>query len=68
MSIGMILKIITAPATAATGLLALVKPTAVYSFTGLTASGVRGVSEIRAFFVELLIALGLTPLFLGSVA
>ena len=50
MSIWMILKVVSALATVATGLFALVKPTAVYGFTGLTANGVRGVSEIRAIF------------------
>jgi hypothetical protein len=68
MDIWMILKVISAVATVATGLLALVKPTAVYGFTGLTANGVRGVSEIRAIFGGLLIALGVVPLFLGPVA
>ena len=68
MSIWMILKIISALATAVTGLLALVKPSSVYDFTGLTAKGVRGVSEIRAIFGGLLIALGLAPLFLGPAA
>jgi uncharacterized membrane protein len=68
MSIWMILKIISALATVVTGLLALVKPTAVYGFTVLTANGVRGVSEIRAIFGGLLIALGLASLFLGPVA
>lgn len=68
MKIWMILKVISALATAATGLLALVKPASVYGFTGLTANGVRGVSEVRAIFGGLLIALGLVPLFLGPVA
>jgi hypothetical protein len=68
MNIWLILKVISALATAATGLLALVKPTAVYGFTGLTANGVRGVSEIRAIFGGLLIALGIAPLFLGPAA
>ena len=68
MSIWMILKVFSALATAATGLLALVKPTAVYGFTGLTANGVRGISEIRAIFGGLLIALGVAPLFLGPIA
>ena len=62
----MILQIIAAVATAATGLLALVKPTAVYGFTGLTAPGVRGISEIRSIFGGLFIALGIAPLFLGT--
>jgi hypothetical protein len=63
-----ILKIIACLATAATGLLALVKPEATYGFIGLTANGVRGVSEIRAIFGGLFIALGLAPLFLGATA
>jgi uncharacterized membrane protein len=68
MDFWMILKVIAALATAATGLLALIKPSAVYGFTGLTANGARGVSEVRAIFGGLLIALGLVPLFLGTVA
>jgi hypothetical protein len=68
MSIWMILKVIAALATVVTGMLALVKPTAVYGFTGLTANSVRGVSEIRAIFGGLFIALGLAPLFLGPAA
>ena len=68
MNFWLILKVVAALATAATGLLALVKPTAVYGFTGLNANGVRGVSEIRAIFGGLLIALGVGALFLGPVA
>lgn len=64
----MVFKIIAALATAATGLLALIKPTATYGFIGLNASSVRGVSEIRAVFGGLFIALGLSPLFLGLAA
>ena len=58
----LILKIILSLATAATGLLAFFKPDAVYGFTGLTAAGPRGVSEIRAIFGGLFIALGVTPI------
>ena len=68
MSAVMILKIVVAAATAGTGLLALVSPTAVYGFTGLTASSERGVSEIRAIFGGLFIGLGLAALFLGATA
>lgn len=68
MSIGMILKILAALATAATGVLAFVKPASTYEFIGLNASSVRGVSEIRAIFGGLFIALGLAPLFLGATA
>lgn len=68
MNLLMILKIIAALLTAATGLLALIKPDATYGFIGLNANGVRGVSEIRSIFGGLFIALGLVPLFLGPVA
>ena len=68
MDIWTVLKIIAALATAATGLLALAKPSAAYGFTGLNPNGVRGVSEFRAIFGGLFIALGLAPLFLGTVA
>lgn len=68
MNILLILKMIVAIATAATGLLALVNPTAVYGFTGLTAAGPRGISEIRAIFGGLFIALGVAPFILGQPA
>jgi hypothetical protein len=68
MNVLAILKIVAALATAATGLLALLKPASTYGFIGLTASSVRGVSEIRAIFGGLFIALGLVPLFLGTPA
>ncbi len=68
MNILFILQVIAALATAATGLLALIKPEAAYGFIGLTANGVRGKSEIRAIFGGLFIALGIAPLFLGPVA
>ena len=63
-----ILKIAAALATVATGLLALIKPTAVYGFTGLTAPAARGITEIRSIFGGLFIGVGVAPLFLGSVA
>lgn len=63
-----ILKIIAAVATALTGLLAFIKPDAVYGFTGLVANGPRGISEIRAIFGGLFLALGIAPLFLGAPA
>jgi hypothetical protein len=50
-----ILKIIAAVATVGTGALGLIKPTAIYGFTGLKAEGVRGISEIRAIFCGLFI-------------
>ena len=68
MDILMILRIVASLATAATGLLAFAKPDAVYGFTGLQANGARGVSEIRAVFGGLFIALGVAPLVLGTTA
>jgi hypothetical protein len=68
MNILLILKIVAAVLTAATGLLALAKPTAVFSFTGLTAAGTRGVSEIRAIFGGLFLALGVAPFLFGAAA
>ena len=68
MNVLLVLKMIAALATTATGLLAMVKPGAVYGFTGLTAAGPRGVSEIRAIFGGFFIGLGLAPLFLGGAA
>lgn len=68
MNILIILKIFAALATAATGVLALIKPKAAYGFTGLKAEGVRGVSEIRAIFGGLFIGLGAAPLFLDASA
>lgn len=66
MNVLTVLKIIAALATAAIGLLALVKPTAVYGFTGLMADGARGISEIRAIFGGLFIALGIAPFIFGE--
>jgi hypothetical protein len=68
MTIVMILKIMAALATAATGLLAFVKPDATYGFIGLNPNGVRGVSEIRAVFGGLFIGLGVAPFWLGAAA
>jgi len=63
-----LLKMAAALLTAVTGLLALIKPSAAYGFTGLNAAGPRGVSEIRAVFGGLFISLGLIPFFLGPTA
>jgi hypothetical protein len=68
MDILSILKIIAALATVATGLLAFLKPSAAYGFTGLSAEGVRGVSEMRSIFGGLFIGLGIAPFLLGEVA
>ena len=68
MNILLILKIIAAVGTALTGLLSLVRPTAVYGFTGLVAEGARGISEIRSVFGGLFIALGIAPFIFGETA
>jgi hypothetical protein len=63
-----ILKIVAAVTTIATGLVSLVRPRAVQGFTGLTAEGGRGMSEIRAVLGGFFIALGAAPFFLGETA
>ncbi|HWQ45568.1 MAG TPA: DUF4345 family protein [Longilinea sp.] len=60
-----ILKIIAAIATALTGLLALLKPTSVRGFTGLFPENPRGITEVRAIFGGLFIALGVVPILLN---
>lgn len=68
MNILLIVRMIAALATALTGLLGLIKPSAAFEFTGLNPIGVRGVSEMRAIFGGLFIGLGLAPVFLGTTA
>jgi len=68
MDVLFILKILAALATIATGLLAFFKPGAAYGFTGLSAEGVRGLSEMRSIFGGLFIGLGIAPFYLGDVA
>jgi len=63
-----ILKIIAAIATIATGLFSLVRPRAVFGFTGLSAPGPRGITEIRAVLGGAFIGLGAAPLLLGEPA
>lgn len=58
-----VLKIIVAIGTIATGLLSLVKPEAVYAFTGLRAEGGRGITEIRAILGAFFIGLGVMALY-----
>ena len=61
-----ILKIVAAIATVATGALALFAPQSVFGFTGLSAPGPRGITEIRAVLGGLFIGLGLAPFILQS--
>ncbi|HMK08469.1 MAG TPA: hypothetical protein VK449_05490, partial [Anaerolineales bacterium] len=68
MSILQALQILAALSTAVVGLLALLMPHLATGFTGLQPVGGRGLTEIRAVLGGLFIALGLTPLWLGSTA
>jgi hypothetical protein len=61
-----VLKIIACVATIITGIPSLIKPDWAYSFIGLEAPGVRGVSEMRAIFGGLLIGIGVAPLLLRT--
>ena len=63
-----ILKIVMAVGTIATGLISLIRPRAVQGFTGLSAPGPRGITEIRAILGGGFIGLGLAPLILGAPA
>lgn len=63
-----ILKIIAAAGTLVTGLYALARPRAVYGFTGLTTSGPRGITEIRAVLGGAFIGLGIIALVLRAPA
>ena len=62
----MILKIIAALVTIATGLYSLVAPLKVREFTGLELPGGRGITEVRAILGGFFIALGAAPLVFGS--
>jgi hypothetical protein len=68
MTVLQILKIIGAIATVATGIISLVAPRSIKGFTGLEASGPRGITEIRAVMGGLFIGLGFAPFILGSPA
>jgi hypothetical protein len=63
-----ILKIIMAVGTIVTGLISLIWPRSVQGFTGLSAPGTRGITEIRAVLGGGFIGLGLAPLILGAPA
>jgi hypothetical protein len=66
MPILQLLQIAAAIATIVTGLISLLRPRSVTSFTGLHPTGPRGISEIRAILGGLFIALGLAPLLLND--
>jgi hypothetical protein len=60
-----ILQIIAAVGTIVTGLVSLIRPRSVTGFTGLSASGPRGITEIRAVLGGFFVALGAIPLILN---
>ena len=61
-----ILQIIGAVATILTGLFSLLKPNDIKGFTGIQPVGARGVTEVRAIFGGVFIALGLLPFFVPA--
>jgi hypothetical protein len=61
-----ILQIIAAVGTILTGLYSLLRPSTLTGFTGLRPEGGRGITEIRAVFGGLFIALGAVPLVLNT--
>jgi len=65
MNILQILKIICAVGTVATGFISLLAPRSIKGFTGLEATGPRGITEIRAVMGALFIGLGIAPFILG---
>jgi hypothetical protein len=66
MTVLQVLKVVAAVGTIATGLVSLVWPLSVTGFTGLSAEGGRGVTEIRAVLGAFFIALGAAPLILRT--
>ncbi len=62
------LQIVAAAGTIATGLFSLLRPRAVTGFTGLSPTGGRGVTEIRAVLGGAFIGLGLAPFILDTAA
>ena len=66
MNILKILQIIAVIGTIGTGFVSLLWPRSVQDFTGLTAPGGRGISEIRAVLGGLFIGLGIAVFILGT--
>jgi len=62
----LILQILAAIATIITGLVSLIWPRKVFGFTGLTADGGRGITEIRAVLGAFFIGLGVCALIFGG--
>lgn len=66
MNILKILQLIAVFLTIVTGFLSLFWPRNVFGFTGLSAPGPRGITEIRAILGGLFIGLGIAVLVLGT--
>ena len=66
MNILKILQIIAVIGTILTGLVSLIWPLKVQDFTGLTAPGGRGITEIRSILGALFIGLGIAVFLLGT--
>lgn len=66
MNILKILQIIAVIGTIGTGLISLLWPHSVFGFTGLAASGPRGITEIRSILGGLFIGLGIAIFVLGT--
>ena len=61
-----IVRIVIAVATALLGLWMIVRPASIEGFTGLTAPGGRGLTEIRAAVGGVYLVLGAAPILLNS--
>ena len=61
-----IFKILISIATIGIGVLPLIKPKTIFKFTGLKATGQRGITEIRVIFGGVFIALGTSALILND--
>jgi hypothetical protein len=66
MDILKILQIIAVLGTILTGLVSLIWPRSVQGFTGLTAPGGRGITEIRSVLGGLFVGLGIAVLWLAA--
>ena len=66
MTILSILQFLAVALTIVTGLVSLLWPRSVFSFTGLSAPGPRGISEIRSVLGGVFIGLGLAVFLLGA--
>ncbi|MGB7874378.1 MAG: DUF4345 family protein [Anaerolineales bacterium] len=66
MTILKIFQIVVVVATILTGLVSLIWPLRVQGFTGLTAPGGRGITEIRSILGALFIGLGIAVFLLGT--